>query len=118
MYAGFLKLAARILHYNVSWKASFLFAGLMMLIVIFGHILALSESALIRIGYNVVLLLGQVVLGGWLFSRRGTNRNGAVLGWSGGLRLVALMFAIMIAVVFAIALPIQIFLSNNLTPVP
>ena len=28
-YAGFLKLAARLLRYSVSWKASFLFAGIM-----------------------------------------------------------------------------------------
>jgi hypothetical protein len=33
-YAGFLKLAACLLRYSVSWKSSFLFAGIMMIAVI------------------------------------------------------------------------------------
>jgi hypothetical protein len=41
-YAGFLKLAARLLRYSVSWKSSFLFAGIMLVIVIFDHVLAVS----------------------------------------------------------------------------
>jgi type II secretory pathway component PulL len=40
-YAGFLKLAARLLRYSVSWKASFLFAGIILVLVIFDHVLAL-----------------------------------------------------------------------------
>jgi hypothetical protein len=46
------------------------------------------------------------------------NRQGTILGWSGGLRLVALMFAMMFVLVFAIAMPVQIFLSNHLRPPP
>ena len=34
-YAGFLKLAARLLRYSVSWKSSFAFAGIMMVAVVF-----------------------------------------------------------------------------------
>ena len=117
-YAGFLKLAARILRYSVSWRSAFLFAGIMMVIVIFGHVLALSESLATRIGYNIVLLAGQVVFGSWFFRRRGTNRQGTILGWSGGLRLVALMFAMIFVMAFAIAMPIQVFLSNHLSPAP
>ena len=118
IYSGFLKLAARLLRYNVSWKVSFLFAGIMMLAVIVDHLLVVSEPMAIRIGHGVVLLLGLVVLGSWLFGNRGTNRRGAVLGWSGGLRLMALMFAMMIAVAFAIVIPVQAFLSKNLSPSP
>src|SRR5215475_15351123 len=91
--AGFLKLAARFLRYNVSWKSVFHFAGIMLIIVIFGHVLTFSEPLALRIGHNVVLLLGLVVLGGWFFSERGTNRRGAILGWAGGIRLVTLAFA-------------------------
>ena len=40
-YAGFLKLAARLLRYSVSWKSSFLFAGIMLVLVIFDHVLVL-----------------------------------------------------------------------------
>ena len=104
-YAGFLKLAARLLRYSVSWKSAFLFAGIMLVIVIFGHVLAFSESLATRIGYNIVLLAGQIVFGSWFFSGRGTNRQDTILGWFGGLRLVALMFAMMLFLAFAIAMP-------------
>ena len=117
-YAGFLKLAARLLRYSVSWKSSFLLAGIMLVAVIFGHVLAFREPVAIRIGHGVVLVLGLVILGSWFFSGRGTNRRGTVLGWSGGIRLMALAFAMMIVVVLAIVLLAQIFLSNHLSPPP
>jgi len=117
-YTGFLKLAARILRYSVSWKSGFHFAGIMLIIVILGHVLTFSEPLALRIGHNVVLLLGLVVLGGWFFSERGTNRRGTILGWVGGMRLVALAFAIGVVVAFAIVVPAQIFLSNHLSTSP
>ena len=118
IYAGFLKLAARILCYSVSWKVSFLFAGIMVVAVIFHHVLLFSAPVAIRIGLGAVLLLGLVILGGWFFSRRGTNRSGAVLGWSGGLSLIALTLVMMITVAFATVIPVQVFLSNHLSPSP
>jgi hypothetical protein len=117
-YSGFLKLAARLLRYSVSWKASFLFAGIMLVLIIFEHLLVFSEPMAMRIGYGVVLLLVVVILGGWLFRGRGTNRCGAVVGWSGGIRLVALAFAMMIVAAFAIIIPVRVFLSNHLSPPP
>jgi hypothetical protein len=117
-YAAFLKLAARLLRYNVSWKSVFHFAGIMLIIVIFGHLLTFSEPLALRIGHNVVLLLALVVLGGWFFSERGTNRRCAILGWGGGMRLVALAFAIEVVAAFAIVVPVQIFLSNHLSTSP
>ena len=117
-YSGFLKLAARLLRYSVSWKASFLFAGIMLVLVIFEHLLVFSEPVAIRIGHGVVLLLVLIILGGWFFKGRGTNRRGAVLGWSGGIRLMALAFVMMIVVAFAIVIPVQVVLSNDLSPPP
>jgi len=117
-YAGFLKLAACLLRYSVSWKFSFLFAGIMLVAVIIDHVLVFSQPVAMRIGHGVMLLLGLVILGGWFFSRRGTNRRGTVLGWSGGIRLMALAFAMMIVVAFAIVIPVQVFLSNHLSPPP
>jgi len=117
-YAGFLKLAARLLRYSVSWKSSFLFAGIMLVAVIIDHVLVLSQPVAIRIGHGVTLLLGLLILGSWFFSGRGTNRRGTVLGWSGGIRLMALAFAMMIVVAFAIAIPAQVFLSNRLSAPP
>jgi hypothetical protein len=115
-YAGFLKLAARLLRYGVSWKSSFLFAGIMMVAVIFHHVLLFSEPVAIRIGLGVVLLLGLVILGGWFFSGRGTNRSDAVLEWPGGLSLMVLAFAMMITVAFAIVIPVQVFLHPSTSP--
>jgi hypothetical protein len=117
-YAGFLKLAARLLRYSVSWKASFLFAAIMLVLVIFEHLLVFSEPVAMRIGYGVVLVLVLMILGGWFFRGRGINRRGAVLGWPGGIRLMALAFAMMIVVAFAIVMPVQVFLSNHLSPPP
>jgi hypothetical protein len=116
-YAAFLKLAARLLRYSVSWKAS-LFASIMLIAVIFHHVLVFSESVAIRLGLGVVLLLGLVVLGVWFFNGRGTNRHGVILGWSDGLRLMALTFAMMIVVAFAIVMPAQFFLNKHLSPPP
>src|ERR1700756_616920 len=106
-YAGFLKLAARLLRYSVSWKSSFVFAAIMLVAVIFDHVLAFSEPVAIRIGHGVVLLLGLLIVGGWFFSGRGIYRHGAVFGWAGGIRLVALAFAMMVVMAFAIILPAQ-----------
>ena len=92
--------------------------AIMLVLVIFEHLLVFSEPLAIRIGHGVLLLLGLVILGGWFFSGRGTNRRGAVLGWSGGIRLMALAFAMMIVVAFAIVMPVQVFLSNHLSPAP
>jgi hypothetical protein len=117
-YGGFLKLAARLLRYKVWWKPSFLFAAMMLVIVICEHVLVFSQSVAIRIGYGVALLLVLIILGGWFFSRRGTNRRGAVLGLSGGIRLMALAFAMMIVVAFAIVIPVQVFLSHHLSTPP
>ena len=117
-YAGFLKLAGCLLRYSVSWKSSFLFAGIMLVAVIFHHVLFFSEPVATRIVYGVVLLVGPVILGGCFFSGRGTTRRGTVLGWSGGFGLMALAFAMMIVVAFAIVIPAQVFLSKHLSPSP
>jgi len=117
-YAGFLKLAARFLRYSVSWKASFLFAGIILVLVIFEHLLVFSQPVAVRIGYGMVLVLVLIMLGGWFFRGRGTNRRGATLGWSGAIRLMALAFAMMIVVAFAIVIPVQVFLSNHLSTPP
>jgi len=61
-YAGFLKLAARLLRYSVSWRSVFPFSGIMLVFVIFGDVLASNEPLATRIGYTIVLLAGQIVL--------------------------------------------------------
>ena len=117
-YAGFVKLAARLLRYAVPWKSSFLFAGIVLALVIFDHVLAFDQPVTIRIVRAVVLLLVLVILGSWFFSARGMNRSGKLLGWGGGIRLIALTFAMMVIVAFTIVLPAQVFLSKHFSPSP
>lgn len=117
-YAGFVKLAARLLRYTVPWKSSFFFAGIVLVLVIFDHVLAFHQPVTIRIVHVVVLVLVLVILGSWFFSVRGMNRSGTLLGWGGGIRLIALTFALGVIVAFAIVLPAQFFLSKHLSPSP
>ncbi len=113
-YAVFVKLSARILRYRVSWRSSFLFAVIALVIVIFDHVLAFRQSAVIRIGHAAALLVGLLILGSWFFKKRGTNRRGTTLGWGGGIRLIALVFAMMAVAAFGIVIPAQVFLSKKL----
>jgi len=117
-YAGFVKLAASLLRYKVSWESTFLFSVIVLVLVIFDHVLAFDQPVTIRIVHVVVLLLVLVILGSWFFSTRGMNGNGTPLEWGGGIRLIALTFAMMSIVAFAIILPTQVFLSKHLSPSP
>ena len=117
-YSGFLKLAARLLRYKVSWMSSFLFAVIVIVLVIFDHVLAFDQPVAIRFVHVVMLLLVLVILGSWFFSARGMNRSGTLLGWGGGIRLIALAFAMMVIVAFAIILPAQVVLSKHLSQSP
>jgi hypothetical protein len=118
IYAGFVKIAACLLRCSVSWRSSFFFAAIMLVLVILDHVLALGQPVAVRIGHVVVLLLGLLALGSWFFSERGTNRAGTLLGWRGGLRLMTLAFAMMLVVLFTIVLPAQVFLSKHLSSPP
>ena len=118
IYAGFVKLGARLLRYKVSWMSSFFFAVIVLVLVIFDHVLGCDQPVAIRIVDVLVLLLVLVTLGGWFFRARGMNRTGILLGWGGGIRLIALTFAMMVVVAFGIILPVQVFLSNHLSRSP
>ncbi len=115
-YAGFAKIAARLVRYKVSWKSSFFFAAIVLVLVIFDHVLAFDQPVTIRIVHAVVLLFVLIIFGSWFFSARGLNRSGTVLGWSGGIRLIALVFAMMAVLAFAIVLPARVFLTKQLSP--
>ena len=117
-YAGFVQLAARLLRYKVSWRSSFLFATIVLALVILDHVLAFDQPVTIRIVHGVVLLVVLVGLGSWFFRARGTNRSGTILGWGGSTRLIGLAFAMIIITALAIALPAQVFLSKHLSSSP
>jgi len=56
VYAGFVKLAARLLRYKVSWKSTFFFAVIMLIIVMVVHVLDFRPPAAIRIGHGDIRL--------------------------------------------------------------
>jgi hypothetical protein len=103
LYAGIVKLAARLLRYTLSWKRSFVFALAMLIIAI------ASRSLQFAIGHSlplwlalVFLLVVYLALSVWLFTEHATNASGQVLGWRGSLRLSACAFSVM--AVFALLL--------------
>jgi hypothetical protein len=55
-YTAFVKLAARLLRYTVSWKSSFLFAVIVLVVVVFDHVLAFDRPVAIRIGTRINVL--------------------------------------------------------------
>ena len=114
IYAGFVKLAARILRYKVSWRFCFLFAAIVLALVMLDQLLVVNQSLALRIANSVVLLFILITLGSWFFKARGTNRSGTVLGWGGAIRLMTLAFAMMIVVAFAIILPANTYLKKHL----
>ena len=99
-------------------EVCFLFAVIVLGLVIFDHVLAFDQPVALRVVHVVVVLLVLVVLGSWFFSARGMNRSGTLLGWGGGIRLIALAFAMMVIVAFAIILPAQVVLSKHLSQSP
>src|SRR5690242_16404070 len=111
-YTCFVKLAGRLFGYSVLWKSSFLFAVIMLIIVIFADLLDVHRPANTRLEHGGVLLLALIILGGWFFSSRGTDRDGGVLGWGGGVRLVGLAFVMMAIAVFAVAISVQAFATK------
>ena len=103
LYAGIVKVAARLLRYKLSWKLSFLFALAMLIIAIASRALQLAIGYSLPLWLALILLLAvYVVLGAWLFGERATNASGQVLGWRGGVRLSACAFLLM--AVFALLL--------------
>ncbi len=94
-YASFMKLSARILRYRVAWRSSFLFAVVMLIVVIVARILDVGQPPLIAIGHWVVVIAGLIILGSWFFAKRGTDSVGQVLGFERALRLSGFAFLLM-----------------------
>lgn len=113
IYTGFVKLAARLLRYRVSWRSSFLFAVIMLIVIILAHIIDVERATSTRVEHSLALLLASFIFGGWFFSRRGTDGDGAVLGWGGGVRLIGLAFAMIVIAAFTIAISTQAFVTNH-----
>jgi hypothetical protein len=120
VYASFVKLAARVLRYEITWSSGFLFAAIVLSLVVISRFLAsdVGQPLAMAVARAIVLFVGLLVFGGWFFSQRGKDRSSGLLGWRGGLCLTGLAFGMMLIVGFALVLPVQIFLSKHLPPPP
>jgi hypothetical protein len=116
LYAGIMKLAARLLRYTLSWKLSFVFAIAMLIIAIASRAVQFAIGHSLPLWLALILLLAvYVALGAWLFAERATNASGQALGWHGGVRLSTCAFLLM--AVFALLLLGLSFFLHTLHPV-
>jgi len=71
LYAGTMKLAARLLRYTLSWKLSFVFAITMLIIAIASRAVQFAIGHSLPLWLALILLLAvYVALGAWLFAER------------------------------------------------
>ena len=117
-YTAFVKLAAVILRYKVSWTSCFLFGAIMIALVVLDEVFVGKHGRALMITNSSVLLIFLIALGSWFFKTRGTNRSGGVLGWGGAIRLMVLAFAMMIVVAVAVILPLDAYFTKHLSPLP
>ena len=89
----------------------------MLILVMFEHVLVFSEPMAIRIADGLVLLLVVMISGG-RFSAGAAQT--AWVQFLGGQADTARRAGVCndIVVAFAIAMPVQVFLSNHLSPAP
>ncbi len=108
-YGGVVKLAARILHFGVTWRSSFLFAILMLILIVLTRgISPVAERTLpVVICEMFVMAMVFTALGGWFFSKRVTSQDGRLLGWPGSIRLSALALSLVFSVGVAVLLAVH-----------
>ena len=96
--AAYIKLSGRILQQTfTSWKHSFIFSLAATLLTVMGKMVIFGVGVSIPPGLEIIIVfILQLVLGGWYFGARGVSKLGQPLGWSGGARLSALAFLLLV----------------------
>ena len=116
LYAAYVKLSAKILRSaKVSWKHSFIFSLMIVVLTLAGRAGVAFSGVSLPIVFGAIFALTiHLGLGGWFFSTRGMNTQGKPLGWRGGMQLIAITFAFLgvtvvslQGLVHVIALPVQ-----------
>lgn len=109
IYGGYIKLTARLLHYQgVTWKQGFIFGFIVVICS------ALIRALLLVFWHSLMppllgLLMGLIanwLIGSWYFSRRGGSTQEEKLGWNRAANLVgAAVLMLGLTVVILIAVP-------------
>ena len=110
LYGLYFKLAAVVFkRTRLSWGNSFLFA-LLMLFVLLGTraIPWVTSNHLPEAASSAVGLLAGLLLGSWFFGTRARRSDGQTLGWAGGFALTLIGFALLIATGLALILVVQV----------
>jgi lipopolysaccharide export LptBFGC system permease protein LptF len=97
-YGGVVKLAARILRFNVTWKSSFVFALLMLILVVLTRGISPAADQILPVVICQMFVMAMVfaALGSWFFRSRVTGAAGQILGWSGSIRLSVLALSLIL----------------------
>lgn len=101
--AAYAKLGAHILHRTLSWRDSSLFALLLAGVAIAGSVTFTAFDFSLPIALGVVVGLAiNLLLGGWFFGTRAADTQGLLLGWSRGMALSVITFALLAATIVAL----------------
>lgn len=115
MYGAYIKLAAKLLHYQgVTWKQGFVFG---FIVVIFS---ALIRALLLLFSHSLMppllgLLMGLIanwLIGSWYFSRRGGSTQEKKLGWNRAANLVGIAILMLVLTVFIFVAVPKMFLHK------
>ncbi len=94
LYALYVKLSSKILRgTSISWKHTFIFSLIIVVLTLTSQMgFTLSGITLPMFLSIPVALIVHLSLGGWFFSTRGTTKQGELIGWSGGMQIIAITF--------------------------
>jgi hypothetical protein len=113
-YGALVKLAARILHFTVTWKACFLFAFMMLVVVLLSRAVFPPSDALARVaGHMLIMAVAFTALGSWFFRTRIADAQGRYLGWSGSIRLSALALSLIFGFGLVVFIAARTFVSHS-----
>ncbi len=94
LYALYVKLSAKILRgTSISWKHTFIFSLIIVALTLTSQMGFALSGITLPIFLSIPLaLFVHLSLGGWFFSTRGTTKQGQLIGWRGGMQVIAIAF--------------------------
>jgi hypothetical protein len=112
-YAGLVKISAHILHFKVTWKSCFLFAFMMLVVILVSRRVSppADHTLPVVIGQMLAMAIGFAGLGSWFFRKRITDADGRISGWPGSIRLSALALSFIFGFGLAVVIAVYAFSS-------
>jgi tellurite resistance protein TehA-like permease len=95
LYAGYLKVSARIRRFQVGWRPCLVFAYLVGAMAILGRFLTLRAPPPAPLA-PVLAVVSQLALGAWFFRSRARTAEGQAVGWRRASEVVAVAMLLML----------------------